>query len=348
MMPRLSPLLIRYIVEPILGPVFQGIFVLALLYALPGLYWAALVLSVFVTLRQGALKGLVLSCAAVFLGQGVKVVFLLLSKGVAPGSFSALSLAGITAGGTWVLAFIQSVIGSYGLIVPLLLLAVFLRLWVSLNKTLHLMMVAFLSLFSIAQWKGLFFLPQNLADVLLQQAEGWMKIFGLGKEASVLGNEKASWLVFLVSVGFLSSIFQLYTMVLLAARALQSALFHPGGFRAEWVTLKASGWVPLFLLVVVLLQYLGSQWLVLSFLVAGALLLCGSLFFWCGMGFVQWLIMEYHVPQWIVLVFYGLFLFPLTCWMCILVITCVGFLDPCIDFRRRLRLLTVQKTSKKR
>ncbi|MBP9722477.1 MAG: hypothetical protein KBD64_04875 [Gammaproteobacteria bacterium] len=304
----------------VLGPVWQAIFLVALCYVVPYLDTPAIVLQVFITLRQGLSKGLTVSLSGILIGVVlsffVNTLFLDLDYNV----------------------LVQSLQWTLLVTLPLLGFAALLRQSVSLSLTLQVMTFAFMILLVICCYGEFHLFPEllnnqinanvaKITETLVKSQSGDSgDIFTIAPERIEQINQ------FITLVFEVLTIYTMYIGLLLLARTWQSYVFMPKAFGEEFRNLRCGLWLGVIIIASWFSILLVSDSIAQSSL-TGVLLLGAIWLLINGITLVHWCLETFRISKWYLLFFYLLLLIPIVSSFLVLTLVLVGLTDSFINLR---------------
>lgn len=307
-----------------LGSVWQSILLVALCYIVPFGDVLAVVIQVFITLRQGMHKGLVVTLGGTLLGITLGFI---LSSFLIEVNYSV---------------FISTLQWALTLSLPLWLFAGLLRKTVSLSLTGQVLTLAFMTLFLITFYADFNMFPANLQQSVTENIEQLTsKIIKVQQEANTNSREDNLAITpeninlinkSLINIFEVVTIYIMYISVLLLARAWQSAMFQPGGFRQEFIKLDSGRLITtvltcLWLLLLIMpstsmmyalsgVIFIGAVWLVIT-----------------GLSFVHWCISTLQLSWGVVILFYLLLILPFVSGILLFILILTGLVIGFVDLR---------------
>lgn len=305
----------------VLGPVWQGILLAGCCYVIPFFDVLAMVIQGFITLRQGMLKGFVVTVGSVCLG--------VLLGFIAANLYFDVDLSMLTTGLLW--ALVMSL--------PFWLFAGLLRKTVSLVYTLQVMTLVFIGLFLFSFIADTSIFPSFFAKPVAESVQNLTSgIIEVQKQANVdttnlLTPENIDRLSnFLVHLFETVSIYTMYIMLLLMARLWQSVAFMPGEFKKEFMNLRTGKLLACgFAVCWLMLLFAPSIWF--TFAMTGAFIVGSIWLFVVGLAHVHWAAHQYNASWGALLIFYLLLLLPVFSSLLLMILVIIGFIDGFFDMR---------------
>lgn len=304
-----------------LGPLWQGVLLVACCYVIPLLDLFAMVIQGLVTLRQGMQKGFIVTVGGASLGAVLGFV--------AFGFITEVSFESLASSLLWVLS----------LALPFWLIAGLLRRTVSLALTMQIMTLFFMMLFIASFIADISIFPDYFRVAIIETARNLVSNIAEAQQTAnldaelVLTTEKIENITsFLVNLFEIISIYSMYTIFLISARAWQSALFMPGGFKKDFVQLKA-GYLITTIFVCFWLLILIKPGTNLTYALLGAELICAIWLFIIGLSYVHWLIYSFNLSIGILVFFYLLLVLPIVSSIVVFMLIIIGLIDGFYDLR---------------
>jgi hypothetical protein len=306
----------------VLGPVWQSILLIALCYVVPLGDVFAVIMQVFVTLRQGMQKGLVVTLGSTLLG---------ITLGFILGSFFI---------DVNYLIFVNTLQWALTLSLPLWLFAGILRQTVSLLLTTQILTLVFMALFVITFYGNFHIFPTSLQQPVTENVEKLTdKIISLQQEANSVDSQviitpENIALVnnFLINIFEIVTIYAMYLVILFLARAWQSVIFQPGGFRQEFINLNPGRLiVTLIVCLWMLLMILPNTSLIYA--LSGVIFVGAMWLLVTGIAFVHWLISTFQLAWGVVILFYLLLALPIISGILLFILMMIGLIGGFVDLR---------------
>jgi len=296
----------------VLGPAWQGISLVALCYLLPFLSLFALVIEVFITLRQGIVKGLIVGVGGTICG--VLAEFLL------SGFFIELNVTALTQALYWALF----------LALPLWGFAALLRQTVSLQYTLQVMTLVFMGLFVFSFFEQISFFPRVIHNVI---NDNILKITA-GQKITQDIQLINQFVIYLLEIVF---IYTTYVFLIMMGRAWQSYIFMPKEFSKEFQMLRPGSFITLSLASLLLMEIIFSNSILsngMILLILSGILLIGAIWLSItGLAYIHWVIAEYNIPVRVLALFYLSLCLPIISSIVFIMLLLIGLVDGFKDLR---------------
>lgn len=312
---------LRAIAKIALGPVWQGVLLVACCYVIPLLDLFAMVIQGLVTLRQGMLKGAVVTIGGTSLGI---ILWFIASNLFVDSNFELLTI---------------SLLWALGLALPFWLVAGLLRNTVSLVLTMQIVTLMFMMLFIASFTADISIFPDYFRGAIVETVNGLINNIADAQKTTnidaelVLTTEKIETITsFLVKVFEVISIYSMYTIFLMCARAWQSLLFMQGGFKKEFINLKA-GYLVTIIFVCFWLLIIIMPSTNLIYALSGAELIGAIWLFIIGVSYVHWLVSRFNLSMGILVLFYLLLVLPVLSSILAFALILIGLIDGFYDLR---------------
>lgn len=317
-----------------LGSVWQGIFLAGCCYVIPFCDFMAMAIQGLVTLRQGMLKGFVLTMGSVCLGAVLRLPIYSLF-------FNLIGSQDLT--DTLYTSFPEAIKLALMWSLPFWLFAGLLRKTVSLTFTLQVMTFAFMGWFLFSFFNDIKFFAVfyanidgkwiiDLVDTIQQRLDFDLSFLTTPGNIEWLNNY---WIHLLES----KIVFSVFILLLLMTRVWQSLVFMPGEFRKEFINLRTGRLITVFISVIFLIAFFASMNLAniwLSLLLIAMLSISTTWLFVIGLSYVHWFANTYNASWGTLVLFYVLLLLPFSSGILMTGLMMLGLIDGIYDFRSSL------------
>ncbi len=321
-------LLMQTLTRWVLGPVWQGILLSVIFFLIPYGTVFGILISLFVTLRQGISKGLIIGFGGAVIG--------VLTRFLLAGLFAELNFNLLTQSLYWLML----------LLIPAWFFAAVLRQVVSLNFTLQVMTLSIIGLFAISLYGDFSLFPEGLkgpvneyvSKLTVSLVDLQNQDIDNGDRAADSGMLITPENIEMVNKYFarLFEVLTLYTtfmFLLMLARSWQSYMFMPKEFSKEFRSLRVGSLIVSMLVIGGLLYILLKSELY-SYIFSGSLFIASIWLLVVGLAIFHWLAQEIFKLTWKgMLIFYLALFVPVISSLLGVLLILVGLTDVFIDLR---------------